>query len=99
MCRQRLGKRTVQPWHYQARVDFDSSLGADFAPATMTAGGTISLPVTVKNAGSGFTFNACAGATTNCYKVGYRWFDSMAGELAAATSWRPTIDETSRGAR
>ena len=70
-------KLTINYLVHQARVDFDSALGKDFAPATMPAGGTISLPVTVKNVGSGFTFNACAGATTNCYKVGYRWFDSM----------------------
>ncbi|MEK6719843.1 MAG: RHS repeat-associated core domain-containing protein [Chloroflexota bacterium] len=62
---------------HQARLDFDGALGTDFAPSTMPAGQTITLPVVLKNQGSPITFNKCAsGVTTNCYRVGYRWFDS-----------------------
>jgi len=85
-------KLTINYSVHQARVDFDTALGADFAPATMPAGGTIHLPLTVKNSGSGFTFTKCAtGVTTNCYKVGYRWFDSL-GKSMTFTGSSGTAD-------
>src|SRR5206468_10496742 len=36
----------------QVSINFDGSLGADFVPTTMPAGGTVNLPITVTNNGS-----------------------------------------------
>jgi RHS repeat-associated protein len=85
-------KLTINYRVHQARLDFDSSLGTDFAPSTMPVGGTIDLPVTVENLGSGFTFEKCAaGVTTDCHRVGYRWFDAT-GKLMTFSGATGTAD-------
>ena len=63
------------------KIDFDPTLGPDYAPSKMPVGSTMTLPVTVDNAGSGYTFNHCGGGTGNCYMVGYRWYDSTGANV------------------
>jgi hypothetical protein len=59
------------------RIDPAAGLGTNYAPSKMVAGQDSVLPVTIKNEGSGFSFDA-SGA--DHYEIGYRWFDSS-GEL------------------
>jgi hypothetical protein len=65
-----------------SRLDFDPSLGADFAPSAMPAGLTTTLPVTLKNSTSALTYNHCVSGSVDCYKVGYRWFTSTGGYVS-----------------
>jgi RHS repeat-associated protein len=65
----------------QVKLAFDASLGADFAPATMPAGLTVSLPVNLTNNGSGYTFGTTG---SDYYRVGARWFDEK-GKLVSQT--------------
>ena len=67
------------------KINFDPALGPDYSPSKMLAGTTVNLPIQLNNNGSGFNFNACWGSTTDCYKVGYRWYDSR-GQNFSLTS-------------
>lgn len=52
----------------KVELEFDSALGPNYAPATMLANDATTLPIRVRNDGSGFTFS------TASYGVGYRFF-------------------------
>jgi RHS repeat-associated protein len=68
----------------QVALNFDASLGHDFAPSTMPVNQTVNLPVTVTNNGSGFTFNHTPSA--DYYELGYRWFDATGKYATGFTS-------------
>ena len=57
--------------------DFDAALGPNYAPSAMRADSVVKLPIIVHNDLSGFTFDKCtSGADTDCYALGYRFFDA-----------------------
>jgi hypothetical protein len=72
-------------------MGFDPALGADFAPASMTANSTINLPVTVTNKTDN-TWNKCVGQNSDlpdpvshdCYRIGYRWLDKDRNPVAVS---------------
>jgi RHS repeat-associated protein len=76
-------KITYFPAGYQ--MAFDPALGPDFAPSTMAAGSSMTLPINVTNIatdGSG-NWGHCTGTgatPTDCWSLGYRWYNS-AGAL------------------
>jgi hypothetical protein len=57
---------------------FAPALGPTYAPSSMVAGQTTQLPITVRNDGSGFTFNWLG---SDRYRVGYRWFDATGTQV------------------
>jgi RHS repeat-associated protein len=73
----------------QVSINFDASLGADFVPTTMPAGGTVNVPVTITNNGSAQTFNAAV--SSDYYKVGWRWFDAT-GKYATGFTASGTVN-------
>ena len=76
---------TINYLVHNERVDFDTTaVGVDFAPSTMVAGLTATLPVKVTNRSSGFSFYRCVAGDTDCWKVGYRWFNSKGKQVVIA---------------
>ena len=75
----------------QVSINFDASLGSDFAPSTMPANKTTNLAVTVTNNGSAQTFTKFVSGSTDFYKVGYRWFDAK-GNYATGFTSSGTVD-------
>jgi RHS repeat-associated protein len=72
-------------------IDFDPSLGANYAPSTMIAGQATTLPVRVSNNASGFDF------TTANWKVGYRWFDAKGKTVGSGSQDLPVCVGTGGG--
>jgi RHS repeat-associated protein len=61
------------------KMTFDPALGPDFAPSTMVAGGTMTLPVNVTNIATDASGNwgNCSGTGStpaDCWSLGYRWY-------------------------
>jgi RHS repeat-associated protein len=72
-------------------LDFDPRLGRAYAPSSMVANVPTKIPVIVQNkTGSDATVSYCRASDTDCWKVGYRWFDAknnlVGGGTAAATT-------------
>ena len=65
------------------QFNFDSALGANYAPSAMTIGQVTKLPITVTNTTASTTYNASNGADLWRYRVGYRWFDAQ-GDVAGS---------------
>ena len=62
-------------------IDFDPALGTTYAPSTMTAAVTTVLPVNVSSGSSTSSWDRCtSGSDTDCYQVGYRFFNAK-GDL------------------
>ncbi|HET9851784.1 MAG TPA: LamG-like jellyroll fold domain-containing protein, partial [Candidatus Limnocylindrales bacterium] len=63
-------------------IDFDPRLGPTYAPSTMVAGQATKLPIIVENkAGSAHTLAYCNGIVSDCWKVGFRWFDGKGNRV------------------
>ena len=73
-------------------VDFAPEYGANYAPSSMLVGPTSTkLPVKVTNNASGFSFNVCASPSdADCYKFGYRFFNSKGAVSASANQDLPS---------
>lgn len=68
-------------------IDFDPRLGPTYAPSKMVAGQSAKLPVLVENkTGSAATLDKCVVNDTDCWKVGYRWFDGKGNLVGGGTS-------------
>ena len=87
-------KLTITYVEPRVQIDFDPTLGATYAPSSMVIGQTAKLPIQVRNNASGYTFNHClSGTTTDCYQIGYRWFDAK-GALVSSNEQDFTADLT-----
>jgi RHS repeat-associated protein len=75
-------------------IDFDPRLGPAYAPSTMVTGITAKLPITVENkTGSAHTLDKCAdGSDTDCWLVGFRWFDAKGNRVSLSGSPATTFD-------
>ncbi len=81
------------------KMTFDPLLGPDFAPSSMVAGRSVTLPIDVTNVGSAnaVIWNNCGSQPSDCWSVGYRWFDSKG---TPAGSGKTTIGtQTSPGSQ
>ena len=82
---------TYMPSGY--KMAFDSALGPDFAPSTIVAGGSMTLPISVTNiaADASGNWHNCTGTGStpaDCWSLGYRWY---APNGAAANSGKMSI--------
>jgi RHS repeat-associated protein len=72
-------------------LDFDPRLGRAYAPSSMVANVPTKVPVIVQNkTGSDATLGHCIAGDTDCWKVGYRWFDAKNNLVGGGTSTATT---------
>jgi RHS repeat-associated protein len=67
-------------------IDFAPELGPNFAPSTMVAGQSASLPISVTNNDGVVPFTQCQAplnSTSDCFRAGYRWL-SATGALVGS---------------